>query len=459
MKYQANTAFLYFKRYLSKFFHKEWSGWLKTAWFYGPISLLLLGGIIAIAVYCNPIPPKNVSISTGQAGSSYETISKQFQEEFKKQGITLNLVPSSGLLAGLKDLNSQSSDVSASFMTAGITSAEQYPNLVSLGSIQYVPIWLFYRGDTIKTADPFEYFANKKISIGSPGNITNQIFRNLYELNQKHDPSASNFVELSLKESGDQLLSGKLDAIFVVDSYRSETVQRMINSKEIKIMNFPLADAYLKMRPYLQKVVIPRGSIRLDSIYPEEDLTILTSTTTLLVEKNVHPAIQWTYLLAAQNIGANSKSFFSNPGYFPKNLDQSFPLSPEAKKFYEKGMPTVFDYLPVGLASLFEEVWAYVLIFLLFIYPGYQLFNTIRTFPSEDLMNKMFINLRELDEATIAATTKEELEQILVALKVYESEIQTNWLFEKNSRFYFNQKNAVAAVRRDAQTKLEALAT
>ena len=102
------------------------------------------------------------------------------------------------------------------------------------------------------------------------------------------------------------------------------------------------------------------------------------------------------------------------------------------------------------MASLLENIWAYILAFIALIYPAYKLITSIRMFPVEHLMNDMFINLRELDEETNTVNTKEGLEKILVTLDSYEAEIYSNWLYEKNSRFYFNLKNALAAVRRDA---------
>ena len=457
MSYHTTTVLQYFKRYIKKFLPKELKSGIKIIKFYGPIGLIVLVGILSLAIYINPIPPKTVYLATGQEGSSYKKISEKFQGFFKDKGITLELVPTSGLGEGLKGLDSDSSEISASFLTAGVASVKEYPNLVSLGSVQYAPIWIFYKGNTVKTNDPFEYFSTKKMAIGPAGNITNKIFRSLYELNQKASPNTKNIVELPFKESVNELIAGKVDAVFIIDNYQSENIQKLLASKDIKIMNFPLADAYLKQLPFLQKLVIPKGSINLESVYPSEDITILASTTSLLVEKSMHPAIQWAYLLSAQELGADSNSFFAKSEYFPKNLDQGFPLSPIAKRFYQHGSPPVFSYLPLWMASLIENIWAYILAFFIIIYPAYKLLSSARLFPAEHLMNEMFVNLRELDEAITQATTSEQIAIILDALKTYENEISDTWLFEKNSRFYFNLRNAVAGIKRDAQAKLGAL--
>jgi hypothetical protein len=183
----------------------------------------------------------------------------------------------------------------------------------------------------------------------------------------------------------------------------------------------------------------------------------MASTTILLVEKDMHPALQWAYLLAAQAFGRRSDVFFSKADFFPKNLDQSYPLSPIASRFYANGIPETFSYLPLWLASLIENIWAYVLAFVVIVYPAYRMIVAARLFPSEHLMNEMFIHLRELDEAILAVVSKDELPAIFETLHEYEKEIHTTWLFGKNARFYFNLKNALNAVKKDADTKLKDL--
>ena len=457
MKFQVTTIQQNYKRYLDKFFVKELNSWLKVIRYYWLFVFLGCVTAIVLAIYIKPFAPKSVALATGQAGSSYTKISEEFQTYFKKNGIKLDLVSTSGLGEGLKGLDSAASDVSASFMTAGVVTAKEYPDLVSLGSVQYAPIWIFYRGDTVKTNDPFEYFSDKKINIGPSENVTNRVFNSLYRLNQKANPSTSNFLQLPFKDAADQLIAGQIDAVFIVDNYQSETIQRLLNAKDIKIMDFPLADAYLKKQPFLRKLVIPKGSVNLDSVHPSENITILSSTTTLLVEKDMHPAIQWAYLLSAKEFGSNASTFFADAGYFPRNLDQSFPLSPTAKRFYEQGTPSIFSFLPIWMASLIESIWAYVLAFIVIILPAFGLLASARMFAAEQLMNQMFINLREIDEAIADVTSKSQMQEIMDAIKGYESEVQVNWLFGKNARFYFNQKNALASLKRDAHAKQQSL--
>ena len=224
-------------------------------------------------------------------------------------------------------------------------------------------------------------------------------------------------------------------------------------------MSFPLADAYIKQLPFLQKLVIPRGSRSIAKVEPPQDITILASTTNLLVEKNTHPAIQWAFLLAARENNRDADAFFSSPNLFPKDIDRSFELSPVARHFFENGVPSIFSYMPIWIASLIDSIWIYILACFALIFPALRWVENTRLYPSEVLMNKTFINLRILNDSIAGATTKEEIEHALTTTKEFEKMIDGLYLYGKNARFHFNLRNALAGLNRDAQARLEQLRT
>lgn len=455
MNFHAHTQVEHLKRYLKIFFQKEKKGWLKILLFYNiyiPIGILC---IIGLAIYINPLPPKTAYLAIGQDGSSYQRISNNFEEFFKKNNIKLELISTNGLGEGLKGLQAIESNINASFLTVGFASGKDYPDLVSLGSVQFSPIWIFYKGSEIQTNDPFHYFSNKKISIGLPGEATNTLYRKLSQISDVHP--VKNVIELSHKDGAHALQEGKIDALFIVDGIQSETVKGLLKDTKIKIMNFSLADAYIKKLPLLQKLTIPKGSRSIEKVEPPHDITILASTTNLLVEKDTHRAIQWAFLLAAKENNRDSNVFFSSPGFFPKDIDRSFQLSPIAERFYKNGIPTIFSYMPIWVASLLDSMWIYILALIAVIFPVIRLIEAARLYPSEGLMNKAFMNLRILDEAINKATSKKEIDEILQEIQRCEENILVLYLYGKNSRFYFNLKNALAGVKRDAQASLISL--
>jgi TRAP-type uncharacterized transport system substrate-binding protein len=235
MAYNVTTILQYHRRYIERFFFKEVGGWFKIIRFLGLIGFVALAALIALTIYVDPLPPSTAYLATGQEGSSYKNLAEAFQKTFQRNAIQLKLVPTTGLGDGLKGLESDASEVNASFLTSGIVSAKQYPELVSLGNVQYAPLWFFYKGDTISTNDPFEYFANKRVAIGPAQNATNKIFKMLYALNQNSIPNTANFFELPNKDAAEQLLAGNLDAAFIVDNYESQTVQKLLKGKVVML--------------------------------------------------------------------------------------------------------------------------------------------------------------------------------------------------------------------------------
>lgn len=455
MKFGAKTQLDELRHYYKYFFAKEKKGWIKVIFFFNLYIPLLFIGLIALIAYVNPLPPKTAYLAIGQDGSSSQEIAKTFQTFFKKNKINLDLVATSGLTAGLKGLYSDDSKINASFLTVGTANEDEYPGLVSLGSVQYAPIWLFYKGATLTDSDPFRYLENKKVSIGAQGTAANILFHKLNRVSLKKPlANSANILELPHREGAELLMQGKIDALFIVDSNQSETIKHLLSDSSIKIADFSLANAYIKKLPFLQKLVIPRGSRSIEKINPPNDITILASTTNLLVEKDSHRAVQWAFILASKEYSRTASTFFSDPGFFPKDIDTNFPLSPIAEHYYRDGTPSLFGYLPIWIASLIDSIWVYILAFFALILPAIKLINSLRLFPSEGLMEKYFIEARMLDEAVLQAKNKEELLTLINEIDTLEARLYDMYLFGKNSRFYFNQKNAINSVRSSANSRL-----
>jgi len=453
-RYNTNTQIGHLKQYFGLFFQRECKAWIKILFFYNIYIPILIIAIIGLAIYINPLPPKTAYLAIGQDGSSYQDIAKSYQAYFKKNNIDLELVSTNGLTKGLEGLHATDSEINASFLTVGTANEEQYPGLVSLGSVQFTPIWIFYKGPEIKTNEPFQYLLNKKISIGTPDSATNIMFRKLSNVSYKSTQNTNKVLELPHKEGAASLRRGDIDALFIVDSMESNTVEELINDPTIKIMNFSLADAYIKKLAFLQKLTIPRGSRNIENIDPPQDITILASTTNLLIEKGTHRAIQWAFLLAAKDSNRSMDTFFSAPNYFPRDIDQSFPLSPIAEQYYKNGASSVFSYMPFWIASLIDGIWLYILGFITLVYPSIKLIESARLYPSKGLMNDFFMDARVLDEALLKAQTKDEIDEILKTIDSQERSLNDMYLYGENSRFYFNQKNAINSLKTTARDRL-----
>jgi hypothetical protein len=197
--------------------------------------------------------------------------------------------------------------------------------------------------------------------------------------------------------------------------------------------------------------------LNLENISPREDIILLGTTTNLLVEASTHPAIQWAFMLAANEFGKFSEDFFSKPGHFPKYQESGFPLSPVAKRFYTKGQPAVFEYLPLWLGSIIESAWIMILAFITLIYPLFKKILSIRNYPSKKIMYQDFSDMRNLDEEIGHTKTNQDIVILLARVNQLMQSNESRWLSETEVRFYFVKKNLLLGMKRELNEKLKSI--
>lgn len=425
--------------------------------YYGFFLATLLILAIVVIIQVRPLPPVHTYLATGQQDSSYQALAQDFQAAFAGHGLKLELITTKGLQQGLQDLNSDLSQVNASFVAAGAGKATEFEHLVSLGSVQVSPIWLFYRGKEIRADDPFAYFSKQRFAVGLAGTVTNELFHRLREINHPDADKDLSFRQYAHAEAADKLIQGSLDAMLIVDSFESKTVQRLLAQPDIHIYDFALADAYIKRLPMLEKLVVPRGSINIATIRPNRDITLLASNINLLVESNVHPAVQWAFIKAARDLNSSRSTFFHRPGHFPIYLDKTFPLSETAKRYYTNGVPAVFGRLPLWAATLFDTLWVAVLTMIVVVLPLTIKIFGLRSFNSKKVIADLFKSLRDLEEEIREARTVAAARQALDKLLFIESQMKDTWMEDQDVRFFFIIKKVIEDIKKIAAAHLSNL--
>ena len=442
-------------QYFQKDLLKELAVWIQFIRYNLVLIFIIFICIIVITIYINPFPPKQAFLATGQMGSSYKLISEQIDQFFSGKGIDLVLVDTVGLNDGLEKLQDQNSPVNAGFITSGSANQKNFPDLVSLGSIQYSPIWIFYRGKEVNENNPIDYFGKQRISIGLPNTTTQNIFLKLAQDSKYSNVKPKNFYEYSNSDAAEKLLSGDLDAVFIVDGINSPSVQKLINAENIQIYNFLIAEAYEKKFPFLNKLVIPKGSLNIENVVPNRDIQLVAPTVMLLVEKDMHPVMQWSFMLAAKELGQSRNNFFSKPGYFPRYTDESFELSPIAKRYYDTGIPILFKYFPLWIASLVDEIWFYVLSLFAIIYPVRKLLFNFREIPSSGYVENCYQELHVLEYIYRNTNNPQELEKNLENLNALEAEIAATWIESSKLGNSYTLRNSLARIKNENIKKIE----
>ena len=435
--------------------HLAWRTLFREEW----VSLLvLLFGVLLLVIFTRPVPPGAVTLAVGQPGSTYELIGQRYKEIFAREGVTLQLVNTNGSRESLEQAADGQSPVNAGLLLGGIARKGEYPELYSLGSVDYLPLWLFYRGPTLQGQDALSYFKGKPIAIGLEGSGTELLLKKMLAMRGIHlQEEDENFRRLPHGEAMQQLLDGKIVAMAIVDGFDSPTIQNLLAHPELHIFDFAYAAAYVKRMPYLDTVTIPRGSLNLVKLDPPEDIHMIASTVTLLVEKTMHPAIQQLFLAATDEIGDENNQFFGKGDTFPAYIDRSIPLSPVAKRFYDKGAPWLSGLMPFWIVSYIDRMWLLALGVLAVVLPFFRLVPNYRLFRSRMLISDAYDEIKQVEKRMYEATHVSELRYLLERLDLLEVEIGDFWISSDETNRFFTMKSALELVRREILARIRHL--
>ncbi|HUL81598.1 MAG TPA: TAXI family TRAP transporter solute-binding subunit [Gammaproteobacteria bacterium] len=316
-------------------------------WLYGALALLLFAALV-IGVRIIYPPVKVLVMTTGMAGSAYDVFAQQYKEILAREGIELRLEPSAGAVENLRRLNDPRSRVSVGFSQGGLTSVRESPDLVSLGTMFYEPLWFFCRGDGC--GQRVRDLRGKKISIGPEGSGTRALADRLLALNG-FDDAAVERLSFSAAESAEPLLRGEIDAAAMVASWSTPAVRKLLASTDAELLDFPRADAYVALYPYLTKLTVPAGVGSMAANRPPSDVHVLALKASLIVRKDMDSALQSVLLDAAMQIHSGA-DIFEKASQFPAPEAGDLPVSADAIEFYKSGRPFFQRYLPFRLAQL-----------------------------------------------------------------------------------------------------------
>jgi TRAP-type uncharacterized transport system substrate-binding protein len=325
-------------------------------------AIFLAAAVLVVAT----LPPRTVVMATGAEGGANHALGLRYREILAKSGVRLRLLPTAGGLENLARLRDPASGVSAAFVQGGTTTKVQSPDLESLGTLFYEPLWLFRRSEI----DPnIQALRGKKVSIGPEGSAGRAL---ALEVLKRIKADSIELFDFTPQVAAEKLVAGEIDAAFMVTGWESPVVQRLITSPGVEIASVPRADAYVALYPFLSKLLLPAGVANLSENRPPADVVLLAPKASLAVRDDVHPAIQHLLLEAAMQIHSQP-GIFQKAGQFPAAESIDLPLSSEAQRFYKNGRPYLQEYLPFWIATLLEKIIVVFLPLIAVVYPIFKL--------------------------------------------------------------------------------------
>jgi TRAP-type uncharacterized transport system substrate-binding protein len=119
-----------------------------------------------------------------------------------------------------------------------------------------------------------------------------------------------------MEEAREKLLAGEIDSLSMVASWDAPEVQQLLGDERVVLTGYQRANALIARYPFLRKVIVPRGVRDLAKDLPPTDVTLIAVKANLVVRNDLHPAIQYLLLNAAEHIHSR-QSIFQRANEFP----------------------------------------------------------------------------------------------------------------------------------------------
>ena len=391
----------------------------------GPFVLIAIALLAGAFVMLEPNPPRHVVLATGVEQGAYAEFGRRYAQQLKLHGITVELRATQGAAENLALLRDANSGVDLAFVQGGADSEARPgedgmdPGLVSLGSMFYEPVWLFYREASAQrlakapTLGALAQLVGGSLNVGAAGSGVPPLMQRLLEAN-RIDPATITLSRKSTTPAVVDLLEGRLDALVLASAPESLMVQMLLQTPGIRLFDFAQAEAYSRRFAFMSPVLLPRGVVDLARDLPATNVHLVAPTATLVARKSLHPALAQLFVQAAQQVHGGA-GWFQRRGDFPNAGNTEWPIAAEAQRVYRNGVPWTQRYLPFWLANLADRMWVVLLAIAAVLIPLSRVLPPLYDFRVRSRVFRWYAQLRAVDEAKgqrPAAELLRELDQI-----------------------------------------------
>lgn len=311
------------------------------------------------------------------------------------EGVTLRILPSEGSIDNFRRLSDPHQAVDVGFVLGGEVGTADIGNLVSLGSVSYQPLMIFYRGKPRKLLSEFK---GQRLDIGQEGSGTRALALTLLKANGIEPGGDTKFVDSDAEQnSARALLDNRIDALFLMgDSTSTVLMRQLLHTPDVHLFNFIQADGYTRRIHYLNKLELPQGSLDFGRNTPDEDVYLIGPTVELVARKGLHPALSDVLLEAVRQVHGNP-GLFKKRGEFPSPLEHEFPISPDAARYYASGKSFLYRTFPFWLASIIARAIAVILPVAVLLIPALRYAPAIYRWRIESRIRRWYRALFELE--------------------------------------------------------------
>ena len=369
---------------------------------------------VALFLFFYLAPPNTITITSGPEGSTFRLTAEKYAKILQQSGVTLRILPSEGSVDNIKRLADPSSKVDIGFVQAGVNQGVKTDKLVSLGSISYQPLLVFYRSGS--TIELLSQFTGKRVAVGEVGSGTHSLSLALLAGNGIEPGGPTKVLEMDSDRAAEAILNGTVDAVFLMgDSVSITLIRQLLHTPGIKLYNFIQADAYTRRITYLNKITLPRGSIDFGKDIPAHDAFLIAPTVELIARNRLHPALSDLLIEAAQEVHSGA-GLLRRKGEFPAPIEQEIRISAEASRFYKSGKSFLYRTLPFRFASLVNRIIVVFVPMIVLLLPALRLIPAIYRWRFKSRISRWYRALLMIEQDLIAQLASDQRNALMERL-------------------------------------------
>jgi len=375
----------------------------------GSAALFLAASALLFVVlwFVDSAPPSTITLIGGPADSLFQHNADKYSAILARNGVRLKIIPSQGSLENLVHLSDPSFHndvglVQGGLIQSGFLSGLNTSSLVSLGSVFYEPLLVFYKDK--KEVDRLVQFKGKKLAIDLPGSGTHALATTLLKANGiDESDTTTELLDMEAEDGAAELVSGKIDAVFLMgDSASIKLIGSLLRTPGIRLMSFAQADAYTRKFNYLNKIELPEGGIDLGKDIPPHNVTLIGPTVELVARSGLHPALSDLLLEAAHEVHGKA-GLLQHQGEFPAPLEHEFRISEDAARYYQSGRSFLYRNLPFWMATLVSRLVVILVPLMVVLIPGLRILPSVYRWRIRSRITKWYGALLELERGLLKA--------------------------------------------------------
>jgi hypothetical protein len=384
------------------------------------VAVVVVLMIMLLVWVADPAPPKTVTISAGPHDSSFLSFANQYKKILARNGVRLNVLESDGSEQNLQRLLDPKQHVDVALVQGGLADGLDTSSLMSLGSMFYVPVVVFYRGTGVTRLSQLE---GKRIAIGREGSGTRRLALKLLDANDIEPGGTTVLVPTDGLQAATQLVAGQVDAaILSGDSATRGLMLRLLRVPGISVINFDEASAYTRLFPYLDRIDLPPGVLDLKYRIPPETVHLISPTVELVARTHLHPAISDLLIEAAQEVHG-MPGLLQHAGQFPNPVAHEYPISEDAQRYYKSGKSFLYRTLPFWLASIGDRALVLLLPVAVLLFPTMRVIPALYRWRIRSRIYRYYGSLIAIERAALSHSTGEERKQLFAQLDEIEASL------------------------------------